>query len=1061
MTPARGVSRARSRRPPGGSSMAGRCLVGIFFLVLGVVGARYQLSTLSVTVAVTIVSTGIELAWRRPRALQLLDVWRMAFAYLFGSDVLLSLSYVRDDFGSRLTCAAEGFVVAAFGASLIGYQVGTFFVTRRRSAAPPAIRRRPAAERLVLFGLSALILLYLLVAVSPSEFLRMRAVREDSGLQGPAFLAVLAAMILQAVLTARAVATSRRRLPLLFPAAVAAISFVVIYGIGTRYFLGFFASGLLFFAVRFLEPLSRRRLVGLSVGVLALAAAQGTMRLVRGVGLGGAQTGTVVSSLGTADTYVSSEGMIRVHAWVHQKQVFAMNDRPPEHAFLLYWWVPRALWPSKPTMDGYWLAHEVMADGDVGAGHNVAGGFALPALLDFGPWFGIAFSLLYGLALCGLDRFAAHHRNPSDPLSILVALLPFAVFFGMRSPQTSMIFVECCLAVYAPILLLCRASVRRVRRSYRLERNSLSPTRVHRPAMGQVASSRLLQSMVVLIVVATSIGIAQADSSARPPAFAAVFRDGPLRSYQPADSSKLSDDDIEATVVPLGHDEWELTLTPKRGVITTVWFPWAPNQTTVAPRIDDAIVYYPRLLGVAERAALFGEWGWRGGDYPGQSFAPLIVMADDVDARMVAATNWPPRRVGPMYSLGRIALRYEDPVPAGERRSFRALVVHATRDAGEEPWQRAVDEYKRWLKERIQSAGLEPVPPPWLRAAHGWLNVQLENMPTWSPGPLTALWNRFNPKFPWVQFWGQMSDYAGRGHVGTGEVGCCLPVPALHERYRPQLVELAGRIRRDGHVGFYVRPRPPYAPFFEPGGSRETPDLQFLRDWLARNRSEYGANAQYIDVLGGRYFGDPLRIASLLKHELSGPTVIEYPVDLYPTAFLVSGSLGGGAWNGGPGRTPAELGRALTITTFPPFGRYLLDDRMFFLGESNRDGRFWGPPAEYWTERQAFLLGAKFDVIHPTEDGKPDGPENRALALAIAVRERSGWWERNPIYLDRQGLGALPADVDVRRYRDHRGETLLVVDNWHQRRGLELTVDGNHVRLPDDQLAIVTVSHSS
>src|SRR5262249_56592137 len=121
----------------------------------------------------------------------------------------------------------------------------------------------------------------------------------------------------------------------------------------------------------------------------------------------------------------------------------------------------------------------------------------------------------------------------------------------------------------------------------------------------------------------------------------------------------------------------------------------------------------------------------------------------------------------------------------------------------------------------------------------------------------------------------------------------------------------------------------------------------------------------------------------LLTKNFDPATVIEYPVDVYPGAFLVSGSLGAGAWAGGPGRTPERLGAALTRTTVPAFGRYLLDDRVLFAGDSNGDGRCWGPGADYWTERQAFLLGAKFDVIRPTEDGTPGGPADRALVAAI------------------------------------------------------------------------------
>ena len=61
------------------------------------------------------------------------------------------------------------------------------------------------------------------------------------------------------------------------------------------------------------------------------------------------------------------------------------------------------------------------------------------------------------------------------------------------------------------------------------------------------------------------------------------------------------------------------------------------------------------------------------------------------------------------------------------------------------------------------------------------------------------------------------------------------------------------------------------------------------------------------------------------------------------------------------------------------------------------------------------------------------------------------------MYLDRQGLGSVPSDVDVRHYRGRDGESLLVVDNWYQRRGLSVELDGRPVSLSDERLAIIVV----
>jgi len=560
-----------------------------------------------------------------------------------------------------------------------------------------------------------------------------------------------------------------------------------------------------------------------------------------------------------------------------------------------------------------------------------------------------------------------------------------------------------------------------------------------------------------IVLAAVLLFLVGPASAAGPLAFAVQLEGGAFKQYRLDKTRTISDDVLDATATDVGGDEVELTVTPKHDAITLVWFPWEPDRVTDAPRVDDAIVYYPRLLGVAVRASLLAEWGWQGGPYPGECYAPLVVVADDADARMVAATNWPPRRVTPMYSLGRIGLRYDARLPVGTQRTYRALLLRASGSTSEPPWQVALDRYRDWLRGRVRAAGLEPSYPAWMRDAHGWLNVQLQNTATWEPARVEVTWQRWKRQLPWVQFWGQMSPYYDRERSRPDEAGCCLDRTDLHPRYEPGLQRLARVVAQDGRVGYYARPRSPYAPLVRSDTDAPTAEYDFLRAWLERNRSRYGANAFYIDVLGGRDFGDPYQIATLLKQRVDAGTVVERAVDVYPTAALMSGALGGGSWQGGPGRTTARLGRDVTRTTFPSFGRALLTDRILFLGESNGDGRWWGPTANYWTERQAFLLGAKFDVMRPTEDGKPNGPENRALALAIAARDRVGWWRRDPEYLDRRGVRGVPADVDVRRYRGRDGEKLLVVDNWTQRRDVRVTVDGQPVAIPADALSIVVV----
>lgn len=563
-----------------------------------------------------------------------------------------------------------------------------------------------------------------------------------------------------------------------------------------------------------------------------------------------------------------------------------------------------------------------------------------------------------------------------------------------------------------------------------------------------------------------SSGMMRTFSTDTPPAFAVRFADKGAQQHRPTrgatgESWVFEDGLLRGEVCEVDEGVWELDLTIKSGTATQVWFPWVSQPEALNGDRSDDVIYYPYLLGVAQIATNLRDWGWQGLKYPGSCISPLVVLADAYDGRLVAAVNWPPRAVSPMYCRQGLALCYDETLRAGQRQTYRAMVRLVRGDGadGRAPWQLALDPFKRWLKDRLRDEKLAPIEQPaWLAECHGWLNVQLENMPRFDATEVRGRWRRWKAYFPWMQFWGQMSNYAGPARLAhpvlaaDEQVGCCLDSPEMHARYRPNLIEFAREIAREGRVGFYSRPRAQCERLDRRPTDDE--DLDFLLDWQSRNRNDYGANAFYIDVLGGRYFGEPLKIARMIK-TLPPGAVIEGGVDVYPAAFLVSGGLGGGDWSGGPKRGVEALTPAAPRTTFPAFGRYLLDEHIIFLGQSNGDHQFWGPKNNYWTERQAFLLGAKFDVISPEESRRTPAQMNQALRLAIEERERVGWWSRRPIYRHRAGVSDVPREIDVRCFRGAGGEDLLVFDNWNNLKSKQIRFDDVRIDVPARPLSIV------
>ncbi len=536
--------------------------------------------------------------------------------------------------------------------------------------------------------------------------------------------------------------------------------------------------------------------------------------------------------------------------------------------------------------------------------------------------------------------------------------------------------------------------------------------------------------------------------------FAVELPGGQIKIYiRPSGSSpddwKIQDSVLQARVRRDGEVTWLLEVKAGRA-LSKVWFPWCVNPLVDSYKAGTYFLYYPYLLGTLSRSDFRKEWEWWGVIYPGTAFAPLMILGNAEEGLMAAAANWPPKKTKVNYSYLRMSFVYEEIIAPSETAVFGLLYCRLKGEParGVQAWHLGVDVYRNWLDEQMRSAGLLPIDyPAWMKQTEGFINVQLQNSLTFNVAELYAVWNRWQLTFPWVQFWGQMSDYGGQKGGG-----CCLEKMDVHSRYRPELIRFVRNITsipgRDVHVGYYARPLESDTDL-----AANLSERTRLLNWLRKNQTEYYANAFYVDVLGARYFGDALGIANLLKTELPQDLFIEYAVDVYPAAFLVSGSLAGNQVKDSDwAKTPKQITYMKRTAPFPSLGRYLLSDRLLLMGESNGDHMFWGSKADYWTERQAFLLGAKFDVTSYTLMN----PENTlALEQIVAERKRLSWWQREPVYWDTKGLTDISAGIDVRRYKDKNGKDLFVIDNWPGGAGKRFSCGGKTFNVPPGRLVIL------
>lgn len=567
----------------------------------------------------------------------------------------------------------------------------------------------------------------------------------------------------------------------------------------------------------------------------------------------------------------------------------------------------------------------------------------------------------------------------------------------------------------------------------------------------------------------TGQDFAATPAAEKPPGLAIVYADGTSRIY--TGQVYHNDDRVTANIQQVGQQQWRLSVFTKNVAVKEVWFPWDASPYALNANLQDDVMFSALFAGVAQLPLLLENFAWRGHKYPGTGFAPLTVIADPHRARIVAATNWPVLTVTPMYSLQRQSLCFPDALGAYQSRSYTALVaeVEGIASAGLEPWQLAADKYSAWLRATLAANDGEHNPAPWFRETNGWLNFGLMNQHVFTATGMRNFWQIHRDYFPWIQVWGQMSNYAGDPNIAVPplepdeEVGCCLIKRPLHTRYVPELVAQIDWIRaQGGAVGLYTRPRAFddgefTGPWDDPAVVDGETNLQWFLSWIEQHKNQNHVNAFYLDVVGRVYLGSPSVVLNVFRQHLPHETVVEGMIDIYPAGYLLSGYLRGVPVGGGPGKELEKLGQGFEATSVPRFGRYLLGDRVAFLGESNGDNLLWRAPNQYYGERQVFLLGCKFDVNQPAENPSIPTVLNPAIQSALNEWSRVGWWVRRPVYRDRLGITELPAGIDARHYVDKHGVRLLAIDNWSQLSGRSFKFFGSTIAVPTSRLSIVEV----
>lgn len=130
----------------------------------------------------------------------------------------------------------------------------------------------------------------------------------------------------------------------------------------------------------------------------------------------------------------SAEGIVDMTSLMFQH--FENNEHlyGKSTSFILYFWIPRDIWPNKPTMLGYWFIR--IYRGGFSDGHSASFGFTGDLYADFGLY-SLFFVLLLGMLLKTADEFRIRALKSKSYQTILGAMLYPYIFFFVRSPITS------------------------------------------------------------------------------------------------------------------------------------------------------------------------------------------------------------------------------------------------------------------------------------------------------------------------------------------------------------------------------------------------------------------------------------------------------------------------------------------------------------------------------------------------------------------------------------------------------------------------------------------------
>ena len=384
------------------------------------------------------------------KSIKIIDMWFMGFLYFYLSEYLLGFEPLLKEFDEHIVYQVCNFTTAAFGATVMGYGLivsNNFQFDHKSQRAGKKYQSKIEKKKLpanlyilwIVYGCFALF--YIFVIITPQQLLSVarsqRVMNYDIG-----YFSVVLSSSLVIFPIISIYFLKRYRYPALINLAVALIFIVCVvsaYLLGSRNIIGFIASSSGFLLLDGLNHITRKQMVLIIAVLSILVVAQGIMKYARVSSFISKNTSESFHR-NLTELVLSNEGTLRIDALVFKTEPY-QDENPLENLFIFLWWIPRTIWPEKPTMGGHWFIREYTHQSGFGEQHSISGGFAFAALLDFGPAVAIPFCVMYGLVIGVIENFVGRNRSIENGKAAIAGLFIFGVFFMVRSFYTSLILI--------------------------------------------------------------------------------------------------------------------------------------------------------------------------------------------------------------------------------------------------------------------------------------------------------------------------------------------------------------------------------------------------------------------------------------------------------------------------------------------------------------------------------------------------------------------------------------------------------------------------------------------